>query len=105
MVRGQLAAKHGQNVHFSYAGVCLGFAHKQPFAPKVDVSPVQVGQLSDAKPREEERRDQRATVLEPALLAASSFELGSSVERARSVQQRFDLLGAVEPNRNGTSYL
>jgi hypothetical protein len=65
MVRGQLAAKHGQDVHFSHAGVRLGFAlHEEPFARKVDVSPAQVGQLSNAKPGEEERREQCAAVLE-----------------------------------------
>src|SRR5215472_12935297 len=102
MVVGQLAAKHWQDVYFSYAGIGLGLAHEEPFAGKVDVSPAQVGQLSDAETGEEERREQSATVLESALLVASSSESGSGVERARCVQQRFDLLGAVEPNRNGT---
>ena len=55
---GQLVVKRRQQVYFSHAGVCLGFAHEQSVAWQVAVSSAQVGQLADTETREYERREQ-----------------------------------------------
>ena len=68
-------------------------------AGQVHVAPAQRGQLADAQAREHERRQQRPSVDEPALLIVAALELGVSVELSGGAEQRLDVLGAIEPNR------
>ncbi len=85
--RQQLVAQHRQDPDLPHAGLGLGLSDHDLAARQVDVAPRQRQGLRDPQPGEHERREQRAP------LAASA---AAGVDPARRVEQRRDVVGAVD---------
>ena len=84
----------GRSVDLARPGVGLGLAHAQPAAGEVDVAPAQREQLAEAQAGEGERGEDRPP-RQPAIATRLAVELAGGVE------QRLDVLGAVEIRRGG----
>jgi len=88
-ISGELATQDRQHMDDPYAGVGLGLAHPDSAAVEVHVMPVERQQLPEAQTGEGEGGDQGATQANGG--AALVIELPGTV------QERCDVLGAVEP--------
>jgi hypothetical protein len=92
-VGGQLVGEHREDVDLADAGIGLGGADRDPPPGEVDVAPAQRRALADPQAGEDESGDQGP--------AARGTRRRRGVELGRGVEQRDDLLGAVEIDRPG----
>jgi hypothetical protein len=88
-ISGELATQDRQHVNDPHASVGLGLAHPDRAAVEVHVMPVERQHLSEAETGEGEGGDQRAT--------QANGSAALLIEFPGAVQQRCDVLGAVEP--------
>nr|WP_228430577.1 hypothetical protein [Baekduia soli] len=100
----QLVTQHRQDRHRPMPGRrlrVLDVADAQPARREVDIAPPQRERLADPQPRERQRRDQRPTQARVAIPPRRRL----TVHAARRVQQRDDVIRAVEMRRAPTRHL